>query len=163
MKKESLLFNKNHFFILNLLLFSLFLSSCERLNNDWHKYEKRKFEIIGKDRQFVEVVSDGWKIIDKVDDTTNEYEWGWEITIKTRTDPNAKELKFDDGTVLIPSIYIKKIQYVLVDKDDFELTSDVLKDQFIDYGQTLTFRNTSRISKRKALRAVNSYYRIILD
>jgi hypothetical protein len=59
------------------------------IEEKWHCYEGRKFEIIGSDREFNEVLSDAWKIIENTEDK-GLYEWGWEITIKTLNRPNLK-------------------------------------------------------------------------
>ena len=137
----------------------LTLYSCSRVNTDWHRYSGRNFEIIGTDRNLVQVPTDGWRIISKADDQhKNEYEWGWELSIKTEDIP--KEKKMDGKWELL--LTIKEIQYILLDEDGFELAKDTVHDQSMFYDGQETFRHTSTIPKRKALRAAKSVYKVIL-
>jgi len=144
-----------------VLCFSMVLGSCSKVDTKWHRYNGRNFEIIGTDRNLVEVASDGWRIITISDDKhKDEYDWGWEITIKTVDIPN--ERKFYQGGRYEFLLTIKEIQYILLDEDGFELGKDTLREQSMPYGTTATFRHTGTISKGKALRASKSLYKIIL-
>lgn len=149
------------FFI--VLCISLSFWSCSKVNTDWHRYNARNFEIIGTDRNLVEVPTDGWRIISKADDQhKNEYEWGWELAIKTEDIPKEKKMTTYKGQEFELLLTIKEIQYILLDEDGFELAKDTLREQSMSYGGHETFRHTSTIPKGKALRAAKSVYKIIL-
>jgi len=153
-------------FLLILLLFPII--NCSRVDTSWHKYKERNFEIVGKNRNFITVVSDGWKIIDKADKGQNSYEWGWEITIRTLNDPSLENKITDDGHTLTPVILINEIRYTLFDKDGFELVTDKMISQKTamivqEYGKTETYRQTATIPKSKAVRAANSSYLVIVE
>jgi hypothetical protein len=141
----------------------LTLYGCSRVNTDWHRYKGRSFEIIGMDRDLVQVQTDGWRIISTLDDQhKNEYEWGWELSIKTEDIPNEKKITVYEGEEWELLLAIKEIQYILIDEDGFELVKDTVRDLSIAYGEQKTFRHTSTIPKNKALRAVKSTYKVIL-
>jgi hypothetical protein len=61
-----------------------FMIACQKVNLEWHKYEKRDIPIRGPEvrAKSVHVVSHGWKIIGPVDDQSKTYDWGWEVTVK---------------------------------------------------------------------------------
>lgn len=146
--------------LLIALCISLIFYSCSRVNTDWHRYNGRNFEIIGTDRNLVKVPSDGWRIISKADDQRKEeYEWGWELTIKSEDIPKEKKMIGQDLELLLT---VKEIQYILLDEDGFELAKDILREQSMSYGGNETFRHTSTIPKSKALRAAKSVYKIYL-
>jgi len=146
----------------------LLLTSCSRIDTSWHKYKERNFEVVGKSAKFVMVVSDGWKIINKTDKEHDLYEWGWEITVKSVSDPTLKDMKTADSRPLIPVIVINEIRYTLLDKDGFELVTDKMiskRNAMIaqEFNKTETYRQTATIPKSKALRAANSSYLVIVD
>lgn len=152
------------------ITFSFFLLfvGCSRVDTNWHRYKERNFEIIGTDRHLVEVVSDGWRIISKTDNKNkDEYEWGWEISIKTLDIPKEKKFYLYKGQEYELLLGIKEIQYILLDEDGFELAKDTLQEKAMSYGLPYgvnkTYRHTSTISKEKALRASKSVYKIILN
>jgi hypothetical protein len=141
----------------------LTLYGCSRVNTDWHRYNGRNFEIIGTNRNLVQVPTDGWRIISTADDQRkNEYEWGWELSMKVEDIPKEKKMTMYNGQELELLLTIKEIQYILLDEDGFELAKDTVRDQSMSYGGQETFRHTSTIPKSKALRAAKSVYKIIL-
>jgi hypothetical protein len=109
---------------------------CSRVNTDWHRYNSRNFEIIGTDRNLVQVSTDGWRIISTADDQhKNEYEWGWELSIKIEDIPKEKKMTTTyNGQEFELLLTIKEIQYILLDEDGFELAKDTLRDQSMSYG-----------------------------
>jgi hypothetical protein len=144
-----------------MICLSMALCTCSNVDTNWHRYNGKRFEIIGPSRQAVkEVVSDGWRIIALAGDKSNElYNWGWELTIET------SDRLMDDklGDEWQPCISVD-IQYILLDEDSFEVGKDTLRDQShcMPYGMAETFRHTSTISKGKALRASKSLYKIFV-
>jgi len=133
---------------------TLLIGANDHIQKDWHRYENRVFGISGKDRAFVQVLSDGWKIIAKTDIDSDLYEWGWEIIIK-----DLKDLK-EGGRFKF--VHMLKIHYTLLDEDGFELASDE-SEHAVEYGKTGTFRHSNTISTSKALRATQSKFWIAVD
>lgn len=152
-------------------LFSIFfvisISSCDVIDFKWHRYQNQNSEIFGKRKSEFNVLSHGWKIIEKHEGNSTNYEWGWELTLsleKTKTD---KEYMLG----------INKIQYALYDKDNFELVKVNLNSDekfvfendpkkglyMIEAGTTKTFRQTNLIPKQKAKRAQYGICQIILE
>ncbi|MBT8374464.1 MAG: hypothetical protein HKO68_18995 [Desulfobacterales bacterium] len=106
------------------IVFALFFHfGCKQTDKSWHKYQNENFEVWGKDRGSVEIVTHGWKLIKKARPKNDFYEWGWEITIKIN--------KSKDVTG--SAIGIRGIEYTLFDSDRFKLTTSRLNSA--DYGR----------------------------
>jgi hypothetical protein len=144
-----------------LIIFFLFLFSCSKLDTDWHRYHGRQQDIIGRNK--VKVISDGWKIIGKTEDK-KYYEWGWEVILIVSEEKDYNIIETKKGWQLIPIPSIKEIEYILYDKDGFELVRDkIVAQRNITFEKNETFRKTSILSKSQAIRAVKSAYRIVTD
>ena len=143
------------------LKFETNISDADKLKveTNWHRYDGRTFEVIGDNRDFVKVLSDGWKIIENLSDG-DKYAWGWEISIKVLENPEVKPITLENGRTILELCSVEKIEYILFDKDGFELVRDVIKSRSLEYGSTKTFRSTSEISKNSAIRAAKSSYQI---
>ena len=159
--------NSNHTkdtFLLFCLL-TLLVLGCEKVDYSWHKYNNEKYEIWGKQRDNVLVISHGWKIIENSQKENGYCEWGWELTIKIKEPEDTKQYLLG----------IEKIEYTLFDKDNFKLVSSILN--LDDYGRviwdsgesgpvlqesgtTRTYRQTSELSKSILNRAVSGHCRI---
>ena len=152
--------------ILLLLISGFIIMGCDNLDKQWHKYKAEKTEIWGMRRADVEVLSHGWKLIDK--SKPDICEWGWEITIKVKnTEKDSKKL-----------LGITGIEYTLQDKDHFNLTTGRLNlDNYRrviwdsgtkgavlqEYGETVTYRGTGKIPVKQAKRAKFGSCRILLQ
>ena len=151
------------FFSTFLIILLVLLLACSEVDTEWHGYQGRQQDIYGKNRDRVKIVSEGWKIIGKAEDKNN-YKWGWEIVLIVSKGKGDKIFETQDGKKLVPVFLIKEIEYILYDKDGFELVRDKIEEQFIFYfGEDKTFRKTSLLSKSKAIRAVKSSIRIVTD
>lgn len=110
-----------------------------------------------KDNPKTEIVYEAVPI--EKEDTINEKQ-------KRKNNPKTKGISLFEIT---PIYYcIKEIQYILHDKDGFELVSDKLTNDGIesragcfDFGENVTFRKTSIMSQSQANRAVKSSFRIV--
>ena len=166
-------YRKLVFSTFSIILF-LFLFSCSKVDTDWHRYQGRQAEGWEDPKnEKLKIISDGWKIIGKTEDK-KYYEWGWEIVLiapkekedtineKQKEKNNPKTKFFFEAT---PIYCIKEIQYVLHDKDGFELVSDQneVGARCFDLGKSETFRKTSFMSQSQANRAVKSSFRIVKD
>ncbi len=156
------------FSIAMLLAAACVVNGCEKVDLKWHKYEKRDFAVQGPQIRTgnVHVLSDGWKIIGAADDKSDTYDWGWEVTVEV--DPYDKPMPDKRN----PLIEIQSLDYVLCDKDGFEVSRNSLsiekwhtvkwddggKGILQEYGETKTYKQTSTISKSKAARALESKY-----
>jgi hypothetical protein len=152
-----------------LILPLLFLNSCEKIDTNWHKYQDRKSELWGKSENIrkISIPSDGWRIIEPVNKNKDDYEWGWEVTLRIEPpdEPPAH------GHFLLE---IAEIKYSLLDEDGFVLVTDTFNirqegniqwnDKTVGLAQNMgeekIYRQTARISKQKALRARNSKFLI---
>lgn len=136
----------------------------------WHKYPERNLEIYGPQERakLIRVISDGWKIIGI--NERNECEWGWEITFKV----------LKTATYQQPSLLgIKRIEYELLDEDNFVLTRDALsidsapnwvlwddgkgKSLIQEFGSTKTYKQAATVSMDKAIRAKFGKYYITVE
>ena len=163
---------KRIYFILtatNAALFALFFHfGCNQTDKSWHKYQNENFEVWGKARGSVEIITHGWKLIKKARPKNDFYKWGWEITIKIN---KSKDLK---GSL----IGIGGIEYTLYDSDRFKLTTSQLnlddygrvvrndgkKDPILqEVGSTKTYRHTGYLISQKAKRAAFGHCRVLLE
>ena len=158
----------NRFSIAMLLAAVCLMNGCEKVDPEWHKYEKRDFVVQGPESRTknVHVLSDVWKIIGPAGSKSDTYDWGWEVTVQI--DPYDKPIP-DKGDHLIE---IQSLEYALYDKDGFELSRNSLsiekwhtvkwddgdKSVLQKYGEIKTYKQTSTVSKSKAVRAVESKY-----
>lgn len=150
-----------------------------KLDTEWHSYKNRRLDIFGQREKTskVSTPTDKWKIIGPINVNTNdEYEWGWELTLKINKDDKAL-----DGWVSLMNV--ADIKYMLLDKDGFVIATDTLDishenpvvsslilqklnndksdpEMVQEYGSTFTYRQTAKISKAKALRARTGKYQI---
>lgn len=150
--------------------FLLFLlpvqTGCERVNTEWHQYEKRAIDILGSDARQLSVVSDRWKISKRKmeKNAEEEYEWHWEIKVRAEgpEELQLRQLKSESPLGITNDVYyLKEVRYILHDKEGLDLTADLLQNRYIEPGALKTFSHSSRISKDKALRASQSSYLII--
>lgn len=167
--------------IIFILAFSVtfFLFSCSKVDTEWHRYQGRQAEGWEDLKNAkLKIISDGWKIIRKTEDK-KYYEWGWEIVLiapkekedtinEKQKEKNKPKTKGVYEFELTPIYCIKEIQYILHDKDGFELVSDKLasdeneiRTRCFDLGKSETFRKTSFMSQSQAKRAVKSSFRIV--
>jgi hypothetical protein len=141
-------------------------SSCDNISNQWHEYNSKGSEVLGRFNQDVKVVSHRWKIIEKL--ATESCEWGWEVTVSVHSSEK------DANSLVI----IDDIEYILQDKDGFDLVSSQLdKDKYNilvfddgrrggviqDYSKTVTYRQTAEIPLRQAKRAAFGKCRLVME
>lgn len=147
--------------------------ASEKLNKapidlSWHRYKNRKQDVFNPHPEIVNVTvpSDGWRIIGPTTENKEEFEWGWEVTVKFTLPHKASNLKKSWKQ-------IAEIKYILTDDDGFVLASESLnisKDNtdladtlweldedktsmlLQEIGTTRTYRQTSRLSIQKASR-----------
>ena len=142
------------------------ISGCNNINKQWHKYKSDRVEVWGKNSKDIEVISHGWKLIEK--SNSKSYEWGWEVTIKISGSENGKN----------KTLGIEGIQYTLQDKNGFNLVSSQLNlDNYSrviwdngkkgpmlqEYGQTKAYRQTAEIPLHQAKRAFFGSCRVLLQ
>lgn len=146
------------------------------IDSSWHKYQRNIDDWLyapPKDRKHFFVASDGWRLTVPSGDSKDEYEWGWEISLTVT--PSGQKA----GHNLYIGL-ITKIEYFLLDEDGFVLVTDTLDfssfpDSIRDNDNTLTllqtsgtsgttetYRQTSKVSIQKAMRARESKYLIFV-
>lgn len=150
-----------------LLILSLLLISCERIDYTWHKYTNENSEVWGKQSDNVLVISHGWKIIENSKIENGDLKWGWEVTLKIKEPDDKKQFL----------IGIENIEYSLFDKDNFKLGSVTLNlDEYgrvvwdsgeqgpvlQKSGDTKTYRQTGELSESILKRAAFGRCRITI-
>jgi len=163
--------NRNYFIVHTtiIVLFALFFHcGCNQTDRSWHQYRNENFEVWGKARDRVELVTHRWKLIKSARPKHDFHEWGWEITIKIN---KSNDLK---GSL----IRIGGIEYTLYDSDSFKLTTNKLnlsnyrkvlraegeKGPILqEVGSTKTYRQTGYIISQRAKRASFGHCRILLE
>lgn len=154
--------------IILLSLLTIMTGGCEKIDYQWHRYKNDNCEVWGRQRENVEVISHGWKVIENANVKKENYGWGWEVTLKIKEPKDGKQYLLG----------IKEIEYALFDNDKFKLIS--ITSKLDDYGRmilesgedgsvlqeagvTETYRQTGEATKAIIQRASVGRCRIILD